>query len=325
MRSCAGCGQQTMRPEAKFCDECGASTASVSDLTPALIVPTATPRGAYEADIAAVPNAFAATATTRPQLQGQDLRGHPQPQIGGHDQNGGRRWFVGATLLLLGVVSTATQYVTAAAFGLPIFSTTGRVWSTGGLVAVVASVYMGVKCRSWADFRRRIGVWMGLTVILAVGAVALIAGFNNAYSITVVDQEARAETFHREPTGRYSVKERTDRICGHDEDYLSCINQHVVLYNVVCKGNKLTADGSNVCTELDGFIGEIRKTYKTCGSGCETRAGNDGLWGWPYLQSVPETVRISNSDSLSEISHLEHCNFKLGPVKVGNCLDDREP
>ena len=329
MSYCPACTQEIVRAEAKFCDECGANLALAHEHAGAadgsLLAPQ--PDFMMQGGGNTTPLRFPSPASAPPAEAAGPGPKNSTPMSDGVEapkSTLGRGRFVAATLVVVAAVSTATQYLTAGAFGLPVdFAAGDRVWSTGGLLAVIASIYMGVKCDNWVDFRRRIGVWAGLTAALAFGAVALIAGFSNAYSFTVVDQEERAETFHRELTGRYDVEEESRRICGGDEDYLSCINQHVVLYNVVCRGKTLTSDGSAVCKELKGFIAETRGKYRTCGSGCETRADSDGLWGWPYLRSVPVTVLVSNGDSLPEVAHRERCNFDLGPFKIGNCSRSR--
>ena len=239
-----------------------------------------------------------------------------------------RDWarYMAATLLTLAITSTAAQYAAAAWWGLPISSSIeGRAWSTGGVVALTASIWIGVKCRSWTDFRRRIVPWVALTAALASLAVTVIGGFSNAYSVEVVDQEARLATSHQELTGRYSVSYASDQLCGDGEDLLSCVNQHVVLYNIVCADRPLTDDGNEICSSLSGFVDEIQAEYDRCGTGCETQADEDGLWGWPYLRLTPETASVSTGDWLPEISHHEHCYFKLGQIQVGSCADDREP
>lgn len=158
------------------------------------------------------------------------------------------------------------------------------------------------------------GVLFGLLVVALVST-----GLGNAYSFTVVDQEARAGTFREELTGRHDLTEAKKRICGGDEDYLSCLNQHVTLYNTVCADQDLTEEATQLCSQLDDFVDSTRSRYRTCGSGCRTQVDSSGQWGWPYLNQVPETTEVSNGDALPEISHVENCYFSLGPVRIGNC------
>lgn len=330
MSNCPVCEQEAIRDSAKYCDKCGANLAvtpqhaGVTDRAPLATRPDFT----MQNDVS--PSESRLSNTTDGPTAHDAAPSHENPtltpdRLEAPQSARGRGRFVGATLVSVAAVSTVTQYISAAAFGLPMnFSAGDRVWSTGGLVAVIASIYMGVKCTSWPDFRRRISAWIGLTAVLAFGTVALIAGFNNAYTFTVVDQESRAETFHRELTGRYDVEYDSDRICGGGDDYYACVHSHVVLYNTICVRESLTRNGEKICAELSDFVDGVKARLKTCGSGCETRA-EGGVWGWPYLQLVPETALVSNGDSLLEISHLEHCNFELGPFKIGNCSRTREP
>lgn len=158
------------------------------------------------------------------------------------------------------------------------------------------------------------------TVLLGLVVAALIiAGLNNAYSFKVVDQPARKETYHQQFTGKYDITPSHLQVCGDGEDYASCVKQHEVLYEAVCADTSLTEKGLATCRSLNDFLAGSRVELQKCGSGCMTKAGENGLWGWPYIRAVPATSLVSNNDRLPEISHSEHCYFKLGPARIGNC------
>lgn len=61
--------------------------------------------------------------------------------------------YAAATLLLLGFVSWASQFMAASAFGISAYVD----WAfrpTGGAVAVIAAIVMWSKCRSWEAWQR---------------------------------------------------------------------------------------------------------------------------------------------------------------------------
>lgn len=160
-----------------------------------------------------------------------------------------------------------------------------------------------------------------ITAVVLVALVAALAslGLGNAYSYTVTDQAARAETSHEEWTGTFTIVDTNKRICGNGKDYLSCVNQHVAVYNTACLNLKLTSDAASTCRQLKNFITQTKARYKSCGYGCKTRAGSNGLWGWAYLRAMPITEQVSNGDAAPAVSHTEYCTFALGPIKLGSC------
>jgi hypothetical protein len=86
------------------------------------------------------------------------------------------RWqLAGATLLVLGVTSTAAQLVAMQMFapGAPLAPGEDG-WSTGGLAALVGAIYMATTCQTWDDFKRRIGVVVVVVAALAFAAVYLM-------------------------------------------------------------------------------------------------------------------------------------------------------
>ncbi len=70
-----------------------------------------------------------------------------------------------ATLLAVGLTSTVAQFVAAASLGITQYFE----WeaSSGGLIALLGSIYMWAKCPNWEFWKRWIWLWVGPTVILA--------------------------------------------------------------------------------------------------------------------------------------------------------------
>jgi hypothetical protein len=92
------------------------------------------------------------------------------PNEPGKKLTGGR--FAAATLLVLAVTATFAPFLAAAVLGVAM--EWSRLVSTGGLVALIASIVMGVKCRSWASWWKWIWLPVGLTVAIAFVAVSLM-------------------------------------------------------------------------------------------------------------------------------------------------------
>ena len=113
-----------------------------------------------------------------------------------HSSSKPDKWrFAGATLLVLGLTSTAAQFVARQAFAPDMPLAAGESgWSTGGLVALVGSIYMAIKCQTWKDFRRRIGVLIGITAALAVAAVYLMDSSSTSRPLEPANPTAIAST-----------------------------------------------------------------------------------------------------------------------------------
>jgi len=75
-------------------------------------------------------------------------------------------------MFAVAATSTGAQLLAMFAFGVADLYEWG--WSTGGLVALVASIYFGTRCDSWEDFSRRIWTWVAITAVLAF----LVMGYN---------------------------------------------------------------------------------------------------------------------------------------------------
>ena len=70
-------------------------------------------------------------------------------------------------------------------------------------------------------------------------------------------------------------------------------------------------------TKKSPHVSNVR--YANCGYDCYTIAGDDGRWGWQYLDLVPETRQVSNGDATEEITRTAFCFVKLGAVSIGEC------
>lgn len=77
--------------------------------------------------------------------------------------------YAGATFFLVGATSTLTQVIAAASLGYMV----APEWSSGGVVALVAAIWMWIKCRSWASWRKWVWLPTIITVVLAFVTVNL--------------------------------------------------------------------------------------------------------------------------------------------------------
>lgn len=159
---------------------------------------------------------------------------------------------------------------------------------------------------------------------ITLGVVGFVAwsvaaiGMHNGYEHTVVDQEARTATYHSELSGTYSLVSTGEQLCGDDEDYLSCINQHVTLFNSVCVGYTLTDSAQLTCDDLSEFIDDVNDQYDSCGYGCRTRADGED-WGWSYQRLVQTRRDVLTSDGVPQVSHVERCDFQFAGWSIGSC------
>jgi hypothetical protein len=162
-----------------------------------------------------------------------------------------------------------------------------------------------------------------ISLIVFIGILGLMAVLDNNGKLfehwDKVDQEYQAGTYRTENTGNYNITYTSRWICSGGQDYLSCVNQHVSIYNSVCVGKNLTASANSICNNLNDFIDETKSKYYNCGYDCKTVSDNSGNWGWQYLDLTPETHRLSNHDAKKEISHSAFCIIKLGVLEIGEC------
>ena len=73
--------------------------------------------------------------------------------------------FSGATLAVVALASTLAQFLALASLG-HLDDVEPQV-STGGLLALLAAIVMGLKCPSWSYWKKWIWVWVGIVTVLA--------------------------------------------------------------------------------------------------------------------------------------------------------------
>jgi uncharacterized membrane protein len=81
--------------------------------------------------------------------------------------------FASAALVAVAAASTIALLLAMLAFGIADLWT-GRL-STGGLTALIAAFYFGVRCDSWEDFSRRIWIWVAIAAVQAFLVVGYTA------------------------------------------------------------------------------------------------------------------------------------------------------
>lgn len=78
--------------------------------------------------------------------------------------------YAAATFVLIGAVSTLSQMAAVASLGYPVTWD----WSSGGLVGIIASIWMWLRCRSWAAWRKWVWVPAIITVVIAFVTINLM-------------------------------------------------------------------------------------------------------------------------------------------------------
>ena len=100
--------------------------------------------------------------------------------------------FFAATLFLVGIVAAGAQFAAASTNGISEYVTLGS--PTGpGLIAIIAGIVMGAKCRSWESWRK----WIWLPLVVAVTLMFVVMGFT-AQSIAREEAEIRQEEEERQ-------------------------------------------------------------------------------------------------------------------------------
>lgn len=150
--------------------------------------------------------------------------------------------------------------------------------------------------------------WILLIIVVIAGFFAYV-GTRNASDFS--DERAR-----RLPTAglQFDLEQDKKPLCEGDDDYLSCTNMHVQMYNSVCAGMNLTPKARSICKSLKKFTKSTKKRAKDCGYGCVTKA-SEGEWGWPQLRLVPVFEQPHRNQK-----YMDDCYFLMGPVSVGNCF-----
>lgn len=207
-------------------------------------------------------------------------------------------------------------------FGLTVVALVGLygagLFGLPGAVGILSAVMLSIDSTLRSRHLAAILISVAMSVLIVVGTMfALVgAGLANAYSFEVVDrQSANLENFNGI---RFDAGEP---ICGGGDDYSTCLNMHIAMYNSVCagsglpSGDRLIKSALDTCSRLSSFIDDVRARSASCGFGCTTRADGDGRWGWEYLRPVAAT----NTVTVDRVTHREHCWFNLGAIKLGNC------
>lgn len=218
------------------------------------------------------------------------------------------------TFLLCGLVATISQWIAISLAGFEIIPG-AKVWSSGGVLAIICAFVMWGAVKSWSAFKR--WIWLPLT-ITSLCSFAVVGLMNN-YEVEILVREAQPATKSVQPNGLFELTETAERICQPGEDYLGCVNSHVAHFNSVCVDQPLTYTAASVCDSMSEFIEEIKAQYEGCGYGCET-AGEYGTWGWPYLRLEPSMSLQFNNDAQPAVYHYEMCHFDLGIIQFGTCI-----
>lgn len=98
--------------------------------------------------------------------------------------------FFAATLFLVGIVSVGAQFAAVSTSGISEYVTLGS--PTGpGLIAIIAGIVMGAKCRSWESWRK----WIWLPLVVAVTLMFVVMGFT---AQSIAREQAREKAHQAE-------------------------------------------------------------------------------------------------------------------------------
>lgn len=109
--------------------------------------------------------------------------------------------FAVATMMVLGLTSTAAQFIAASTLGIAhLFS--WAPMSTGGAVALIGGVFMWIKCPDWGYWRRWIWLWVGIVAIVAFIAMNFLARSSGLIASTAISPPTQStETSLTIPAG----------------------------------------------------------------------------------------------------------------------------
>lgn len=115
-----------------------------------------------------------------------ETRGPSDPHLAGPSwfRYLGSGW---STLLLIGLTATASQLIALEMAGLELGSG-AQAWSSGGLVAAVAALWMWRRVPTWDGFKR--AIWVPVLLVSALSFLAI--GLQNNYDVAILDREARS-------------------------------------------------------------------------------------------------------------------------------------
>lgn len=155
-----------------------------------------------------------------------------------------------ATLFAIGAISTVVQFVTALSMNTAQYF--DWRWSTGGLLALVAAIFMWAKAKNWQQWRRGVLPWLVVTGLIAFGSISVQSAsvapklelpdrpsFGVASHWTKVDEPAKYE-WQYQASGKVLVDYSGIRACHLGQPWHECINDIVDEYNFACVGTALS-------------------------------------------------------------------------------------
>lgn len=153
-----------------------------------------------------------------------------------------------------------------------------------------------------------------------IAAIAFLAvGFINARVYEANAETQTPDTAESSQSITYNIVDTKDRICSDGDQYVSCLNMHIQMYNQTCASDySLSESAQDLCDSLKKWNAKGKKTAKGCGSGCTARSEKGEEWGWTTLKLVPEEVAPTPDEGLFGIQ-LKECLFLFSDIKLGAC------
>lgn len=178
-------------------------------------------------------------------VRGAPLPATPDDSLPAPPDRKFRAWLAACmAFMAIGITVTLVQAATASALG----TFHGYDWqlSSGGLLGLGVAVYIGVKCRSWADWGKRIWPWLIVAAAGAVTVTVLSSGqFSNESNLPseptsslisrwqTTDTPAKYESVQA-PTGAILVDFSEIHICHSGQASVDCLDEVVENYEDVC-------------------------------------------------------------------------------------------
>ena len=184
--------------------------------------------------------------------QSTDAASQPGRSDTGRREVGG--WgLAAAAFFVIGATVTVVQFIVAVMLGTYL----NYDWqmSSGGLFAFGVAIYIGIRCRSWAEWRRRLWPWLVVGGVAAATVTAIQASqvANEAEALPrkptsavvsrweKVDAPAEYRTVEV-PTGRVLVEASEINICFAGQSTIECLNQVIANYEDACLGHDISPD-----------------------------------------------------------------------------------
>ena len=158
-----------------------------------------------------------------------------------------------AAFFAVGATVTVVQVIIAVMLGT--FLNYDWRMSSGGLLAFGVAIYIGIRCRSWAEWRRRLWPWLVVGGVAAATVTAIQASqvVDEAEALPrkptsavvsrweKVDAPADYRTVEV-PTGAVLVEASEINICFAGQSAVECLNQVIDNYEDVCLGHDISPD-----------------------------------------------------------------------------------